>query len=55
MEAWPLTVPRCWLLVCGFSRSCPGSAGLEGPLSLEEATQATGLRGPQGSWKDSLS
>ncbi|XP_055280316.1 ladinin-1-like [Moschus berezovskii] len=26
----------------------------KGPLSLEEATQATGLRGPQGLWKESL-
>lgn len=28
MVAWPLTVPRCRLLVCGFSRSRPGSAGV---------------------------
>ena len=27
----------------------------EGPLSLEKATQATGLRGPRGPWNDSLS
>ena len=40
--AWPLTVLRCRLLVCGFSQSRPGSAG------VGRATEPRG--GDSGHW-----